>query len=298
MTVCHTGVGRKPVIEISLDSIYRLNNITPGQKVMPKVSVIIPTYNRRMALLRAIQSVLDQTFKDYEIIVVNDHSTDDTEHYLSTLQVKDLHQIHLDRNNGGGFARNQGIDRSSGDYIAFLDDDDAWEPTKLEEQMTLLSSTGAGLCHTGFNLFSENGKFIRYVYIRPEFNDRFKAIMHDNFLGGTSSIIAQSALVKAAGGFDPTLPALQDYDFFIRLLKKNPAVASIEKPLVRYYFIDRDKKVSFNYKNHMIAVRRIREKYREEPDFHLLEKALRRITFKKALKSREFLKEGIRSFFK
>ena len=265
---------------------------------MPKVSIIIPTYNRRNALQRAIQSVLDQTFKDYEIIVVNDGSTDNTADYLSTIEHKALRSIHCDRNHGGGFARNQGIDQSTGEYTAFLDDDDAWEPVKLKEQVSLLSTEGAGLCHTGFNLFSEDGSFIKYVFYRPKFNDLFKSIQYDNFLGGTSSVLVKSTLVKAINGFDTELPALQDYDFFIRLLKNGCTLASIEMPLVRYYFFDRDKNVSFNYKNHMAAVRRLKEKYRHEPDFHLLKKALRRITFKKALKSREFLKDGIKSFFK
>jgi len=262
---------------------------------MPKVSIIIPTYNRRKALQRAIQSVLDQTFKDYEILVVNDNSTDDTADYLSTLKIKALRSIHLDRNQGGGFARNQGINESTGDYIAFLDDDDAWEPTKLEEQVSLLSTGGAGLCRTGFNLFAQDGTFIKYVFYRPKFNDLFKSILYDNFLGGTSSLLVKRTPVKAINGFDPELPALQDWDFFIRLFKNGCSVASIEKPLVRYYFIDSDKKVSFNFKNHMTAVRRLKEKYREEPDFYLLKKALRRITVKKALKSRGFFMGFARS---
>jgi glycosyltransferase involved in cell wall biosynthesis len=124
---------------------------------MPKVSVILPTHNRRKALQRAIQSVLDQTCKDYELIVVNDGSTDDTAHYLSTLKIKTLRSIHLDRNRGGSIARNQGIDHSNGEYIAFLDDDDAWEPNKLELQVSMLSTGDAGLCAPGSTFFPRTG---------------------------------------------------------------------------------------------------------------------------------------------
>jgi glycosyltransferase involved in cell wall biosynthesis len=257
---------------------------------MPKVSVIIPTHNRRKALQRAIQSVLDQTYKDYEIIVVNDGSTDDTAHYLSTLEKKALRSIHGDRNSGGGFARNQGINQSNGEYIAFLDDDDAWEPAKLEEQVSLLTSSAAGLCRTGFNLFSRNGKFIKYVYNVPKFNDLFKSIMNDNFLGSTSSVLVKRTLVEAFNGFDPKLPALQDWDFFIRLLKERCAIAGIDKPLVRYYFMDDTRNVSFNYTNHMAAVKHLKMKYQQEKEYRLLKRALLMTTIKKALKSRGFLK--------
>lgn len=264
---------------------------------MPQVSVILPTHNRRKALQRAIQSVVDQTYSDYEIIVVNDGSTDDTADYLSTLKINTLRSIHSDRNSGGSIARNQGIDHSNGEYIAFLDDDDAWEPTKLEEQVPLLSTGGAGLCRTGFNLYSRDGTLIKYVYKSPRFNDHYKSVVADNFLGGTSSVLVKSSLVKAINGFDPNLPALQDWDFFIRLLKERCVIAGIDKPLVRYYFMDDARNVSFNFKKHMAAMKHLKMKYRQEREYRLLKRALFITTIKKALKSRGFLREFVRSLF-
>jgi glycosyltransferase involved in cell wall biosynthesis len=280
---------------MSNPELIQFNTVLPG-KTMPKVSVILPTHNRRHVLQRAVQSVLDQTYKDYEIIVVNDGSTDDTANYLSTLDSKTVRSIHSDRNIGGSHARNQGIDHSNGDYIAFLDDDDAWEPNKLEEQVSLLSTSGAGLCRTGFNLFSRNGTFIKYVYKVPKSDDLYKSIIADNFLGGTSSVLVKRTLVKAINGFDPELPALQDWDFFIRLLKQDTTIAGIDKPLVRYYFMDDARNVSFNFKNHMAAVKHLKMKYQQEKEFRLLKTALLMTTIKKALKSRGFLREFIQGF--
>jgi glycosyltransferase involved in cell wall biosynthesis len=263
---------------------------------MPQVSVILPTHNRRVALQRAIQSVVDQTYSDYELIVVNDGSTDDTADYLSTLNIKTLRSIHCDRTSGGSFARNQGIDHSNGEYLAFLDDDDAWEPTKLEEQVSLLSTGDAGLCRTGFNLYSRDGTLIKYVYKSPRFNDHYKSIVADNFLGGTSSVLVKRTLVKAINGFDPNLPALQDWDFFIRLLKERCTIAGIDKPLVRYYFMDDARNVSFNYKKHMAAMKHLKMKYQHENEYPLLKRALLMTTIKKALKSRGFLREFLQGF--
>ena len=99
---------------------------------MPKFSVIIPTYNRCEFVKNAIQSVLDQTYKDYEIIVIDDGSTDSTKDSLSSI-IEQITYIYQD-NRGVSSARNTGIKKSIGSYIAFLDSDDLWEPKKLELQ--------------------------------------------------------------------------------------------------------------------------------------------------------------------
>src|SRR4030042_4827818 len=103
---------------------------------MPKVSVIIPTYNRGNLVLESIQSVFAQTFSDYEIIVIDDGSTDNTREVLHPYLSK-LTYIY-EKNSGQSFARNIGILASKGEYIAFLDSDDLWEPEKLETQVKLL----------------------------------------------------------------------------------------------------------------------------------------------------------------
>ena len=111
----------------------------------PTVSVIIPTYNRAHLVGRAIQSVLEQTYKDFELIVIDDGSNDNTEYIIKEFQKKDkrIKYIAYKKNKGGSAARNAGIKSSKGEYIAFLDSDDEWLSEKLEKQIRLFSSMPA-----------------------------------------------------------------------------------------------------------------------------------------------------------
>src|SRR4030042_587586 len=114
---------------------------------MPKVSVIITTYNRVHFVCEAIDSVLNQTFKDFEIIVVDDGSTDNTKEALKRYS-KNIFYIYQS-NKGRSQARNTGLKVAKGDYIAFLDDDDIWVPHKLEKQVAFMDSNpNIGLVHT------------------------------------------------------------------------------------------------------------------------------------------------------
>ncbi len=103
----------------------------------PTVSVIIPTYNRANLVSRAIKSVLNQTYQDFEIIVVDDCSEDNTEEIVKSFNDSRIRYIKHKKNKGGSAARNTGIKRARGKYIAFLDDDDEWLPSKLEKQIML-----------------------------------------------------------------------------------------------------------------------------------------------------------------
>jgi glycosyltransferase involved in cell wall biosynthesis len=260
---------------------------------MPKISVIIPTRNRSHLLERALQSVLNQTMKDYEVIVINDGSTDETARYLSSLKLPFLTCVHLNENRGGGAARNTGISHASGEFVAFLDDDDTWEATKLKEQVTLMESKNAGLCQTGRNVYTVSGIKRKYIFYAPRYSDPLKSIMGDNYIGTTSSIMVRKQLVNDVGGFDPELPALQDWDFYIRLIKKGCLVVGIDKPLVNYYIIGAQKNVSFDAHRHLAAVRLLKQKFHPEPFFPLFKRALMIITVKKMFKSRCFLQSWI-----
>jgi glycosyltransferase involved in cell wall biosynthesis len=260
------------------------------KKRMPRVSVIIPTRNRRTTVARAVQSVLCQTYRDFELIIVNDGSTDDTACYLSSLDFPSLMCVNLDRNQGGGIARNQGIKHSSGELLAFLDDDDTWEPAKLAEQVGLLETKSAGLCFTGKRILNSQGKFLKYTFKKPRFTNPQKSIMYDNFIGATSSVMVPKRIAEVINGFDPDLPALQDWDFYIRLIKNGCVLAGIDKPLINYYWMDKMKNVSLNAQNHLFAAKRMKEKYAGDPDYSLLKRALFAVTVKKSLKSWGFLK--------
>ena len=123
-------------------------------KEKPTVSVIIPTYNRAKLLPRAIKSVLNQTFKDFEVIIVDDGSTDNTEEVINEFQKhnKRIKYIRHEKNKGAAAARNTGIKIAQGEYIAFQDSDDEWLPNKLEKQMEIFESAPAeiGVVYTDY----------------------------------------------------------------------------------------------------------------------------------------------------
>ena len=128
----------------------------------PTVSVIIPTYNRAHLIDRSIQSVLNQTYQDFELIVVDDRSTDNTEDIIRQFREKDkrIKYIKHDKNKGGSAARNTRIKNSVGKYIVFQDSDDEWFPEKLEKQMKIFetASLEVGVVYTGFWRIKDNKK--------------------------------------------------------------------------------------------------------------------------------------------
>ena len=265
---------------------------------MLTVSVIIPTFNRCSPLKNAIESVLAQTFQDFEIIVVNDGSTDQTSKYLSTLKDRRFRYIEFETNRGGSFARNEGIKQAKGEYIAFLDDDDYWESTKLEEQIHLIQEQNVDLCYTGLNLYTYNNKFIKYAFHRPRYVNLYRSIMNDNFFGGTSSILVKKKLVEEAGCFDHNLPALQDYDLFIRLIKHGCTIKGINKPLVKYYIVDVNRSISCSFKNYKTAAKYLYNKYRNAQYSNLLKRRLKIIEIKRLFKSKPFLYDSVKFYSK
>ena len=127
------------------------------------VSVIIPTYNREKLVSRSIQSVLDQTYQDYEIIVVDDASIDNTEKVVKSFNDVRIRFLRSNLNKGGSAARNMGIIAANGEYIAFLDSDDEWLPEKLEKQISILKNLKSlewGGIYCGHILISNNRKMV------------------------------------------------------------------------------------------------------------------------------------------
>ncbi len=137
----------------------------------PKVSVILPTYNRAHLIKRAIQSVLDQTYQNFEIIVVDDGSTDNTEEQVRSFNNPKIRYIRYNENKGAAFARNAGIKASRGDYIAFQDSDDEWFPHKLQRQMEAFknASPEVGVVYTGSWRIKDNER----IYL-PLFKGKIK----------------------------------------------------------------------------------------------------------------------------
>lgn|SRR3990167_988594 len=187
---------------------------------MPKVTVIIPTHNRAQLLEKAIQSVLNQTYTDFEVLVCDDASTDNTWQIVESFSDKRIRFVRYQKNIGVISVRNIAIVDSRGDYIALLDDDDEWLPPKLEKQLELLegSSTKLGAVYTGaYSIDMELGKMI---YIRiPEFRGNIlQGLLFEDFITN-SSIVLKKSCFERVGLFDPEYKSASDFDMWIRIAK-------------------------------------------------------------------------------
>lgn len=204
---------------------------------MPKVSIIIPAYNSSRFISEAIKSIFNQTFKDFEIIVIDDGSTDDTKDVLKPF----IHQIqYIFKENGGvASARNVGIRMSKGKYIAFLDYDDIWLPNKLELQVQILDTCPqVGLVHTD-NLFLINNETSSHT-CKSKIKDKkllsgriFKSLLMQKFFLTCSTVMVRKVCFDKVGLFDISLPPADDFDMWLRITKEWDC-AYIDIPLVKY----------------------------------------------------------------
>jgi glycosyltransferase involved in cell wall biosynthesis len=182
------------------------------------VSVIIPTFNNADFLVQAIRSVLAQTYQDFEIIVIDDASTDNTEQMLQSFAGR-ICYVRQDRG-GPSVARNRGILQARGELIAFLDADDLWRPTKLARQVDYLDRhPEACLVYTDFTRGpqpgSNNQSRLRDFKPRDP-ADAFHSLLEENFIATPTAAVRRSALARS-GLFDPTLRGSEDLDLWLRL---------------------------------------------------------------------------------
>lgn len=231
---------------------------------MVKVSVVIPTHNRADLLPRAINSVLAQTEQDFEVIVVSDGSTDDTEKVVKEIQNKDnrVQFEHYSPGKGGNFARNEGIRLSQGVYVAFLDDDDEWVPNKLEKQLALMEQNSKMvLCYTGVHVIYVNEK-IEYSFLPKHEGDLSRVILLDNCIGSTSTPMVRKSVFEESGVFDNDLAALQDFDLWIRITQYGE-VGVVKEELINYYNYRGTKQVSAVTAKYENAFAYINNKYKD-----------------------------------
>ena len=191
------------------------------QSANAKVSVVIPTYNRANLLPRAVNSVLAQTYQDYEIIIVDDCSSDNTQAVISNFDDSRIHSLRHERNKGASAARNTGIGYARGEYIAFLDDDDEWLPINLEDQVRLLdlSPHSVGLTYGWMDTVEDSSG-----RIMPGSRDTISGDVFEDALGlnfpPTPALLVRSSVVREVGGFDERLTIYEDPDFFLRISQR------------------------------------------------------------------------------
>ncbi|MFW6115018.1 MAG: glycosyltransferase family 2 protein [Thermodesulfobacteriota bacterium] len=183
---------------------------------MPLVSVIIPTYNRSEKLIRALSSVLTQTFHDYEVIVVDDGSTDDTPNVIGPYLPR-VHYVRKPLNTGVSAARNRGIQCASAPWVAFLDSDDYWLEDKLSAQVEYIKRNPDTVACQTEEIWIRNGRRInpRKQHRKPS-GDIFGQSLR-LCLVSPSSVMLKRSLLNQTGLFDENLPAAEDYDLWLRI---------------------------------------------------------------------------------
>lgn len=192
---------------------------------MPAVSIIIPTHNQVGLLREALASVRGQTFHDYEIIVVDDASTDETPGYLETQA--DVHTICTSATRGPSAARNQGLRAAQGRYIAFLDGDDLFLPGKLSGQVPILESDPPlSMVYSDIQFCDADGRGLPWLYsdIYPPHAgpDIFEALSYGNFIPVHASLIRRACLEAFNGVFDETMRWAEDWHLWLRLAAAYP----------------------------------------------------------------------------
>lgn len=183
---------------------------------MPRVSVIIPTYNRQTYVSRAIDSVLSQTYRDFEVIVVDDGSVDNTKEVATAYG--DAIRYVYQPNQGPGAARNLGIRSATGAYLAFLDSDDVWLPSKLAVQVELLERTGTEVCFSNVKEVDETQeRCIPGVCSDRVFEEPFDLILDHRVVLYVQSMVAKAQLLRRIGGFNELLRVAEDTDLIYRM---------------------------------------------------------------------------------
>jgi glycosyltransferase involved in cell wall biosynthesis len=217
----------------------------------PLVSIVIPTYNHAPMLQRALATVVEQTYQNWNAIVVNNFSTDNTLEVVAAFNDPRIQCVNF-RNNGViGASRNEGIVLATGKYVAFLDSDDTWFPTKLEKCVEILESGSDLVCHAEYWI-DESGKSRLVAYGPSEAATHHNLIYKGNRIS-TSATVVRTALLKEVHGFDvaPELISTEDYDLWIRLAAKSDRFAFISEPLGEYH--RHDNNVSANIEKHLAA---------------------------------------------
>lgn len=196
------------------------------------VSVIIPVYNAGKIISQTIDSVLAQTYKKIEIVVVDDYSLDNSREVIEKYQAEhpEITLFCLGENSGAGATRNKALELAKGQYVAFLDADDLWHPEKLEKQIKLLKETGGAFSYTAIQMTDENGKVLK-----PKRNVR--ETIDYSFLLRNTMIATSTVVIDRFGVGDFRMPLLrggQDYATWLKLLRECSVAYGIDEVLVDY----------------------------------------------------------------
>lgn len=200
-------------------------------KTSPTVSIITPCFNAQKTLENTVASVLAQSYLEWELILIDDHSTDAT--YTQAMRYAEadprIKAIRMETNGGAAKARNRGIKMAQGRYIAFIDADDLWHTDKLKTQITLMEANNWALSFTSYKRIDGDGNSLSNIGVPSQVN--YKQLLKTNYIGCSTAIYDRTLVGRV---LMPDIRKRQDYGLWLRLLKKCKNAYGIKEPLTTY----------------------------------------------------------------
>jgi len=231
----------------------------PHDSQYPLVSIVMPTHNRSLLLRRAVSSILEQTFTNFELIIVDDCSDDDTEHQVSTVDDHRIIYLKSESRVGAAAARNIAIKSARGRYIAFLDSDDEYLHNKLELQVNKFEEAPAniGIIYCGYYIAYESNHY--YEVVPPEYKGNlFDILLKHNRIGSPTPLVRKECF-NSCGLFDESLPSCQDWDMWLRISTKYD-FDFVNEPLAKVH--NHGNQISTNIDNKILSREKLLEKYK------------------------------------
>jgi len=204
---------------------------------LPVISVILPVYNGELTIEETVKSVLNQSFLDFELIIIDDGSSDSTLDILAKFQDPRL-KVFSYPNSGLSASRNRGIELARGEFISFIDADDLWTSGKLEAQINALrENTGADVSYSWTDFIDESGNSLGYGIHHSANGYVFPNLLEFFFIGSGSNALIRKQVFEEVGDFDETLTSAEDWDMFLRLAARYH-FAAVPKPQILYRITD------------------------------------------------------------
>ena len=196
----------------------------------PKVSIILPNYNSSKTIVATVNSILKQTYKNWELIIIDDCSDNKTKNILIKFKrIKKIKILYTEKNIGAGQCRNMGIKKSHSYYLAFIDSDDLWEKNKLKMQINFMQSSNYSFTYTYYKTFTSNKKIVKTIKTPKRFN--FKSFTKNTSIA-TSSMIVERHLAGKTTFYNTKI--CEDYYYKCQLLKKTQYAYCLPRYLVQY----------------------------------------------------------------
>lgn len=220
------------------------------------ISIVIPTFNRAKILKDNLMNILNQTYSDFEVIIIDDNSIDNTKEVIENIPDKRVRYYKNKENKGACYSRNRGISLAKGEYIAFQDSDDYWFPEKLEKQLEYIKKVDCDLVFCAMDTYDENKKYLHRV---PNLNKsqhiQYNLLLEENLVS-TQTILCKKEIFNTIQ-FDESLKRFQDWDLILEI-SKSYTVYYLNNVLVIQYI--QSDSISKNYHNIYYSLERIKEK--------------------------------------